>query len=134
MADDPKAVVRGVIDALNRGDLDAFTQLLAPDAVDRTPLPAQAPGVEGWRRKWKMLYEAFPDVNLAIEECIAEGGTVATRYTMRATHEGEFLGIPPTGKEVEILLLDMIRVRDGKVVEHWGLFDQTALMEQLGVR
>ena len=134
MVDDPKAVVRAVIDALNRGDLDAFTGLLAPDAVDRTPLPGQGPGVEEWRRKWEMLYAAFPDVSLAIEEMAAEAGTVATRYTMRATHEGEFMGMPPTGRKLEILLLDMIRVRDGKVAEHWGLFDQTALTAQLGVR
>jgi predicted ester cyclase len=125
MADDAKAVVLAVIDALNRGDLDAFVQLLAPDAVDHSPLPGQGPGPEGWRHKWETLYETFPDISFTIEESVAEGGTVGTRYTMRATRNG---------RRIEALAMDVIRVRGGKVVEHWGLFDQTALSAELGVR
>jgi steroid delta-isomerase-like uncharacterized protein len=129
----PKQVVETMIGAMNRGDLDTAMALIAPDAVDHAPVPGQAPGVEGWRAKWEMMGTAFPDVHFAIEESIEVGDTVATRYSMRGTHTGDFMGMPPTGRTFEALTLDMIHVRDGKVVEHWGLIDQMAMMAQLGL-
>lgn len=133
MADDAKAVVRALIDALNDGNLDGAMPLIAADAVDHSPVPGQAPGPEGWRQKWEMFHAAFPDATFRIEQAVAESDTVASRYTLRATHKGSLMAIPPTGRRIEILTLDMIRVRDGQVVEHWSLLDQTALMMQIGI-
>ena len=128
-----REVVHEMIEALNAHDVDAARALVAANAVDHTPVPGQAPGVEGWQAKWQMLGGAFPDATFTIEQSVELDGTVASRYTFRGTHKGEFMGMPPTGRTVSVVALDMIVVRDGLVAEHWGLFDTPTLMAQLGV-
>ena len=76
---------------------------------------------------------AFPDFHVTIEDQIAEGDRVATRWTMRGTHEGEFRGISPTGKQITVTGIGIFRFSDGKVVESWDNFDQLGMMRQLGV-
>jgi len=80
-----------------------------------------------------MFRTAFPDVRFTVEDQIADGDLLANRFTVRGTHQGEFMGIPPTGKQATVSGIDMIRVRDGKVVEHWVQMDQMGLMQQLGL-
>ena len=80
-----------------------------------------------------MFRQAFPDSYSAIEVMIAEGDKVATRKTFYGTHQGEFMGIPPTGRQVSIALIDIVRVADGKVMEHWSMGDSLGMMQQLGV-
>ena len=80
-----------------------------------------------------MLHEAFPDLRAEIEDNVADDDKVVFRMTRRATHTGAFMGIPPTGKQVEFGVFDLVRVADGKLVEHWGLLDQLTLLQQLGV-
>ncbi len=79
------------------------------------------------------FHAAFADGHILIHQMVAEGDTVATRLTFHGTHSGDFMGIPPTGKQVTVPALDMARYADGKLVEHWGGPDQMSLMQQLGV-
>ncbi len=78
-----------------------------------------------------MLFQAFPDAQQVIEDEIAEGDMVVSRKTFRGTHRGDFIGIPATGKSVAILAIEMFRVVNGKLVEHWGVGDLSSLVQQL---
>jgi predicted ester cyclase len=80
-----------------------------------------------------MFRQAFPDSYFTIEDMIAEGDKVVTRKTFHGTHEGEFMGIPPTRRRVSISLIDIVRIAGGRVVEHWSLADNLGMMQQLGV-
>jgi predicted ester cyclase len=80
-----------------------------------------------------MFRSAFPDLHVEIEDVVAEGDTVATRVTMTATHRGAFLGVAPTGRRVRYEGMDILRFREGKMVEHWTVTDDLGLMQQLGV-
>jgi predicted ester cyclase len=80
-----------------------------------------------------MFRAAFPDGSMTIEDMIAEGEKVVTRKTYRGTHQGEFLSIPPTGRHVSLGLIDIMRIVDGKVVEHWNVGDDLGMLQQLGV-
>jgi predicted ester cyclase len=102
-----------------------YRRYASPDAAPLT-LDDQVERLVGFRT-------AFPDVQIVVEEVIAEGDYVAFRSTMRGTHEGELMGIAPTGKQVTIGLVDMIRIKDGKFVEQWGGPDMFDLLRQLGV-
>ena len=79
------------------------------------------------------MHSAFPDLQMNVEDMIAEGDKVVARVRMSGTHQGEFMGIDPTGNRVEISGIDILRVADGKIVEHWGNFDDLGMMQQLGV-
>ena len=78
------------------------------------------------------FWAAFPDMHVVVEDLIAEGDKVVSRYTIRATHQGEFMGIPPTGKQVSFTAIEIDRIKDGKVVETWANLDVLGLMQQLG--
>ena len=84
------------------------------------------------KQLFTMLHSAFPDLRTSIHDQVAEGDKVATRKSFHATHHGELMGIPPTGKEVAIEVNDIVRIADGKVAEHWGGMDRLGLMHQLG--
>ena len=80
-----------------------------------------------------MFLKAFPDLHLTVEDMIAEGDKVVTRFTSRGTQTGAFMGIPPTGKQVTVSSIVIARIADGKIVEEWGLDDQMGMLQQLGV-
>lgn len=109
--------------------VDAF---FAPDFVSHTNPPGFPEGVEGVRRFFAMFRDAMPDIEVTIEELIVDGDRAAVATTIRGTHTGEMLGLPATGRRVEVVGVDMVRVRDGKIVEHRGLTDTVGLMRQLG--
>jgi predicted ester cyclase len=88
---------------------------------------------EAMEQMLKMFYTAFPDLHHTFEDQIAEGDKVTLRLTFRGTHQGEFQGIPPTGKEIAITAIVIDRIVDGKMVEHWSNMDSLSLMQQLGV-
>lgn len=115
-------------------DLSIIEDYVAENSIDHTPfLPNQPQGPEGTRQVYSKVFEAFPDLQVNVEDQIAEGDKVVNRITMTGTHKGEFMGIPPTGKKGTAKLIDIVRIADGKVVERWGLMDQADLMRQLGV-
>lgn len=128
-----KAVVRRLHEEVFvKGDVNAVDEIVAEDFVLHEP-----DGDHGREEHFKGMVPAFraafPDLQFTFEDMIAEGDTVATRFTMHGTHEGEFMGIPPTGKEVRVSGMVFERVEDGKVQEGWVQRDNLGMMQQLGV-
>lgn len=129
-----KALVsRLVEEILNQKNLSVIDETFSSDFVENEELPPGIPpGREAPRALFSMLHNAFPDFKATIEHLIAEGDNVVLHMTWTGTQEGEFMGMPPTGKRMSINVIDIVRVADGKYVEHWGVMDQAALMQQLG--
>jgi steroid delta-isomerase-like uncharacterized protein len=130
-----KAVIRRFVEEVQNGKSeDAYWELNDPDFVNLAPLPPGVPSDrEGGFAYLFGFMNAFPDSRVTIEDMIAEGDQVVTKKTFTGTHTGEFAGIPPTGKPVTLQFVDIMRVRDGKIVEHWNCIDQLSFMQQLGV-
>ncbi len=120
-------------EVFNRKNMAALDEFVDPQAVDH-PAPAGAPGgIEGARQFAGMFLAAFPDVRFMVEDLIAEGDQVVARLTQSGTHQGIFLGIPPTGKRVKVTGIEIFRLAGGKIVEHWNSYDDLGLFQQLGV-
>jgi steroid delta-isomerase-like uncharacterized protein len=129
-----KALIRRIVEEIqNGGNLALIDELLAPNFVNHTPAPRLPSAREGIKQLLRMFRTAFPDGSMTIEDMIAEGEKVVTRKTYRGTHQGEFLSIPPTGRHVSLGLIDIMRIVDGKVVEHWNVGDDLGMLQQLGV-
>lgn len=127
-----EAVTRFNRDFIERGDEAAFRALMAPDFVNRTAAPGFPPGAEGmWMMLNTVLRAALPDMTVEIHDQIAEGDKVTTRKTIRGTHRGSPLGIAPTGKAVAIDVIDIVRLRDGQYVEHWGVNTLPSVIAEL---
>ena len=116
-----------------RSSPKTIDELVAPDAVIRTPLPIDATGAEALKQVWAMLLRIYPDIHLTVEDLIAEGDKVVGRTTVTGTHQGEFMGVAPTGKSVTYNEIFIFRFADGRVVETWGVVDVYAQMKQIGV-
>jgi steroid delta-isomerase-like uncharacterized protein len=133
MTSQPKAIVRNFVEQYqDQRDTRAFAEFLSADVVDHTPMPGTSPGAEGVRQVFQMLWTALPDMHVEVHQMVAEGDIVVTRKSFVGTHSGELFGVPPTGKDVHLDLIDIVRVRDGKIVEHWNIVDSMGLMQQLG--
>ena len=133
MIEDNKQFMRRFVEeAINQKNLDALNELVAEDFVEHIPFPGQCPGREGLRQVLSAFISAFPDIRWTLEEQIAEGEKVVSRFTMTGTHRGEFLGIPPTGKSVNIWGVVIDVVRSGKFSESRIIMDTLGLMQQLG--
>jgi len=117
----------------NRGDLAVADELLAPDCVLHAGLGGDIHGPEGAKQDIVMVRSAFPDLHMTIDDMVAEGDKVASRWTLRGTHRGEFTGITPTGKQVTLWGISIDRIVGGKIVETWIRYDTLGLMQQLGV-
>ncbi|HET6444355.1 MAG TPA: ester cyclase [candidate division Zixibacteria bacterium] len=135
MPEENKAIVRRFYEEFaNQGIQSVAEELVASDFVDHNPpSPEFPPGLEGLKQVFAMFLVAFPDMNLTVEDQIAEGDKVVTRLTTRGTHKGEFMGIPPTGKTMTIGLIDIFRIEGGQLAEHWGESDTMGMMQQLGL-
>ena len=130
--DESKAIAcRIVEEVLNRGNLAVVDELFAPDYLDHSPRPGQWAGAQGYKYSIISLRTAFPDLRHTIDDVIAEDDRVMLFLTARGTHQGEFLGLPPTGKRVTIRGLILLRLAGGKVVERWSLGDDLGLVLQL---
>ena len=112
-------------------DPNAADEFFAPAFRSHNMPPGFPPGVEGVKRFFATLRDAFPDVEVAIDELVADGDRAAVATTISGTHTGELAGLAPTGRRVSVTGLDMIRVEDGRIVEHRGLTDSVGLMRQL---
>ena len=134
MSEHNKAVAKRFYDAWNNRDLDAFDEIIAPDAVDHD---SQNPfremrGPAGVKRTAGMYHSAFSDGRFQVHEQLADGDFVVTRWTGTGSHDGELMGMPPTGKSVEIAGITIDRIADGKIAESWTCFDTLGMMQQLG--
>jgi serine phosphatase RsbU (regulator of sigma subunit) len=115
-----KAIVRRFLEDLAKGNLDVIDELLAPDFVDRSLMPGQGPTREDFKRSVAEILDAFSTTSFTIEEQIAEGETVVTKYTERSVIRGEFAGLPPTGTEEIFEGIYIHRISDGKIIEEWS--------------
>ena len=130
-----KTIVRRFVEEFqNGGNESAAEELLAADFVDHTPFPGVSPDREGVKRLFAALRQAFPDLRAKIHDQLAEKDRVTTRKTFRGTHRGEFLGIAPTGRSVSFDVIDVVRIADGRIAEHWNVVDLMGLLQQIGPR
>ncbi|MBI1885725.1 MAG: ester cyclase [Chloroflexi bacterium] len=133
MSEQNKALVRRLIEeVIGRGDFALIDELVAADYVGHSSTP-ETYSREGHKQFFAALRRAFPDLQITVEDQIAEGDKVVTRWTARGTHEGEFAGIPPTGKRAVMTGIYIDRFADGKLVECWTKSDDLGLLQQLGV-
>ena len=133
MTEDNKALNRRFVEeVINQGNTDAIDELIDPGVVDHAAPPGFPTGREGAKQFAAMMRSSFPDLHLTIEDMIAEGDKVVMRSTWSGTHQGEFMGIPATGRRVTVSQIDITRCADGRMVEHWGHFYTLGLMHQLG--
>ena len=132
--EDNKAVVRGWIETFNNPYTpQTEVDVLAPGYIAHAPgLPGPL-DLEAWSQFTASFVEAFPDLRLTVEDIFSGGNMVAARVAFRGTHRGEFQGIPPTGKEVAFSSIEIDRLVDGKVEEHWVEINLLGLVQQLGV-
>jgi steroid delta-isomerase-like uncharacterized protein len=117
----------------NQKQVDRADELVAPDYIDHAALPGQAPGLEGAKKKWAMYLAGVPDLRVSIEDMVAEADKVAVCRSYEGTHQGEPLGVPPTGRYVQLAGISIFRLAQGKIAEQWEQLDRLALMQQLGV-
>jgi len=128
-----KAVVRrNTEEVQGGGNFDVFEELFADDFVDHTPQPNTTPDKGGVRILYRTLRTAFPDFHADIHWQAADGDLVTTYKMYHGTHQGTFLGVAPTGRVIRFETVDAMRVRDGKITEHWGVANLFSLLEQLG--
>jgi steroid delta-isomerase-like uncharacterized protein len=128
-----KAAARAEFEIWSSGELDKLDDLVAEDVVHHDPYdPNAADGLEGLKKSIALNRAAFPDMRISVEDQVAEGDRVTTRWTATMTHTGELGGTPPSGKRVEINGITIERFADGKVVESWRSMDTLGLLRQIG--
>ena len=133
-----KAAFSRFHDAVNTGDLEVIStmidEVVAPDVLFHAPVPTGATGVQALRQVWEVLLRAFPDLHVAVEDLIAaEGDKVVARNTVTGTHQGDFRGLPPSGKSVTYNEIFIVRFAGRRIAEIWGVVDALAQMKQLGM-
>jgi steroid delta-isomerase-like uncharacterized protein len=116
----------------NSNNLEALIEVLSADLLTPRIMPGIPSGIEGAKAAHRIMLAAFPDYQTVIDDILAEGDKVAARITMTGTHQGNFMGIPPTGRHVSFSGMYIARIADGKIVEHWGEEDGVSLLQQLG--
>lgn len=136
-AEEGMALMRDFIDEWNKGDMQALDKIVEetvdPNFVNHSAANAEeARGPEGVKKVFGAFRAAFPDGRTTIEDLVAEGNTVVTRWTFRGTHEGEFAGFAPTGRSVTLTGINIDRIEGGKFVERWYQMDRLGMMQQLG--
>ncbi len=120
---------RAIDEGWNNGNLAAIDELFAPDFVEHQA--GIAPGRDGVKGSIRALRTAFPDLRLEVEDVIADGDRVWLRLRATGTHEGPFMGLPGSGRLIDITVIDIARVVDGRLVEHWGVADRFAVAQQI---
>jgi steroid delta-isomerase-like uncharacterized protein len=129
-----KAVVRRYYDeVLNQGHLSALDDIAADGYVENDPFPGQGNGLADFKARVSTLLTAFSPCTFTIEDVVAEGDRVVVRWRSSGTHSGEFLGMPPTNRDYTIAGIDIHRLADGRMVEHWHVVDQLSQLQQLGM-
>jgi steroid delta-isomerase-like uncharacterized protein len=132
-----KATFRRFQEATNTHDAELISKTIdetvEPNVLIRTPLPVEATGAQALKEVFARLHRAFPDLHVTVEDLIEEGDKVVGRNSVTGTHQGEYMGRPPTGKTVTYKEIFIFRFVDGRIAETWGVVDVFAQMKQLGV-
>jgi predicted ester cyclase len=126
------ALRRLIEDGFGKGDLGVVDEVVDENLLEHQPgiVPSDREGV---RRAIRFLHRAFPDLRVGIQHLVADGDMVWCHFTARGTNSGPFGHLPPTGRMMEIDVIDIVRIRDGRIVEHWGVPDRFTQAEQLGL-
>ena len=134
MTDANKKISRSIIEEMfNKGRLEIADELLAPNAVLHDPaLPEPIRGAEGFKENVAHYRAAFPDIHMVVDDQCADDSNVCTRWTATGTHEGELMGINPTGRQATVTGMTMDRIEDGRIVESWTNWDTLGLLQQIG--
>jgi steroid delta-isomerase-like uncharacterized protein len=132
--DQNKRVVERIWDELvNGGEPDALAELVSRDFVDHAPLPGLSSDLEGLRQRLHILHRAFPDFRSTIIDLVAEGDKVVAFVLSEGTHHGDFAGVPATGRRFTMQEIQILRIVDGKMIEHWQVADLLGMLVQLGL-
>ena len=118
---------------INAGNVDVAVQSFAENALDHDPAPGQGTGREGFKTFFTALTTAFPDAHIEPAHVVADDDHIAIAYTLTGTHEGEFHGLAPTGKTIEVRGMQIARFENAEIVERWGSSDELGILTQLGV-
>jgi steroid delta-isomerase-like uncharacterized protein len=130
---DHEATMRRVYELISAGDIDGFGEHVADDFVEHEVTPGFEPSKEGVAQMFRMYRAAFPDLRMEAEDVLVSGDKAVARVRATGTHQGEFMGMPATGKRVDVQVIDIIRFGDdGLAHEHWGVMDALGMMQQLG--
>jgi steroid delta-isomerase-like uncharacterized protein len=130
---DHASTMRRMYELISAGDIDGFGDLVADDFVEHDETPGLEPTREGVKQLFRMYRAAFPDLQMEPLDVLVSGDKVVARVRGTGTHKGDFMGMPATGKSVDVQLIDIIRFGDdGLAREHWGVFDALGMMQQLG--
>jgi len=129
-----KDIVRRYQDTYNKCDFEALAEILAVDALTPNIIPGMPSGLEGAIAVHKKTVLGMPDYHTAIEDLIAEGDKVVARVRITGTHTGDFYGIPPTGRQINLTGIYIVRILNGKIVEHWGEENGMTVFRQLGFK
>lgn len=133
-AEKNKTIAREIVkNAFEKGDFSYIDKYIAEDFVDHARPEGMPPGREGVRAVFTMIRNAFPDIQVTLEDEIATGDKVVHRATVSGTHKGEFMGMPATNKKATWTEIHILRVQDGMIAEHWGLIDHMTMLKQLGL-
>jgi steroid delta-isomerase-like uncharacterized protein len=134
LTQDNSAIVRSFIEKIiNQGQIDFAAEFVWEDVVEQVPLPGQGPGIEGLKDVLRGMRSAFPDLHFSVEEQIADGDKVLTRFEWTGTHRGEFVGIPATGRSVKVWGMVIDRLQSKRIKDTRIIMDMLGLMMQLGV-
>src|SRR5205809_8141382 len=125
-------IQRFITEVLNRQNPAAMDELVAEDFVEQVPFPGQGLGREGLRQTLAAFFAAFPDMRWQTHEQIAEGDTVVTRFSFTGTHRGEFLGVPPSGRPVDVWGVVIDKIRDGRMADSRIIMDVMGMLRQMG--
>lgn len=131
-----KATFNRFHDAVNSGNesfiAKTIDEIVDPDVLFHAPVPSEVTGAQALKQVWAVLLRAFPDLHVAAEDMIAEGDKVVSRNTVTGTHQGDFRGLPPTGRAVSYNEIFIFRFADGRIAEIWGVVDVLSQLRQLG--
>ena len=116
---------------INSGQIDQLDEVFHPDVVDHDPAPNQGPGPDGFKTFFRTLTTAFPDAKVEPATIVADDEHVCLAYTLTGTHQGEFEGVSPTGRRIEVRGVQIGRFQDGKIIERWGSTDELGILQQL---
>lgn len=130
---DPASTLRQIYDSISAHDLDAVAAVMADDFVDHEEIPGLAPTKEGALEFFRQTIAAFPDARFEAHDVLVDGDKVVARARFTGTQQGDFMGVPASGRPVDVALIDIIRFGDdGLAREHWGVMDALAMMQQIG--
>ena len=127
------SVKRIYAEFINQGNEAVFDELVDANIIENEELPGFEPNFEGIKQFFRMFRSAFPDLHFQVDELIAADDKIVAQVTITGTHQGTFMNMPSTGNKISYKAIDIFRLINGKVVEHWGIGDNAKMMEQLAV-